>query len=148
MPDPDTRVTTCCWQWIAAKNDGGYGQFWYGGGMRRAHRVAWLLDGRPLPQKPLTLDHICRNTLCVRIDHLRVATKTQQQINRGLDRNNTSGVRGVHWNKERGKWMVKVKLNNKSHFGGYYDDLEEAAAAAQALRERLHGSTTKMEEAK
>jgi hypothetical protein len=34
--------------------------------------VAWELAGRELPQRPMVLDHICKNTLCVNPDHMRV----------------------------------------------------------------------------
>ena len=96
MPDRvKTGLSTCCWQWLAAKDTKGYGQFRMAHGMMRAHRQAWLLAGNELPEKPLSLDHICRNKLCVRVEHFRVATQSQQEFNKGLQSNNTSGVRGV-----------------------------------------------------
>lgn len=103
-----------------------------------AHRVAWLLAGRELPIWPVTLDHICRNKACVRVEHLRVATRSQQNMNTGLRADNTSGERGV--SRAKNKWRVDVTINNKQYYGGLFDNLNEAKAAAQALRERLHGS--------
>ena len=128
-----------CWLWTATKC-GGYGQFWHEGRMVIAHRMAWLLDGNELPTPPLSLDHICRNRACVRVDHLRVANQSQQLMNTGLNSANTSGERGVSWEKEKRMWRVDVTLNGKQHRGGTFTDFEEAKAAAQALRERLHGS--------
>jgi hypothetical protein len=99
--------------------------------------MAWLLAGRELPEKPLTLDHLCWNKLCVRIDHLRVATPREQKMNTGLYKNSTSGVRGV--SRHKGKWRVQVGHNGKEYFGGHFDNLIEAKAAYVALREQLHG---------
>jgi len=71
-----------CWLWTAAKNNKGYGNFGkvVNGKtvMLCAHRVAWELSGRELPNKRrdgLVLDHICRTPLCVNPDHLRVVTQ-------------------------------------------------------------------------
>jgi hypothetical protein len=144
MPDPATGLTTCCWEWLGARSKG-YGNFWYESKSINAHRFAWLLDGRPLPEKPLTLDHLCWNKACVRLDHLRVATQSQQNMNTDLrsrkpGKSNTSGVRGVGWNKQKAKWKVVVWFKSNCYFGGYFNNLESANAAAQALRKRLHGS--------
>jgi hypothetical protein len=63
---------TKCWMWTATTNGGGYGQFdvaaAYGGGHIRAHRFAWELFNGPIPDGP-TIDHLCRNTLCVKPAH-------------------------------------------------------------------------------
>ena len=143
MPHPDTGLATCCWQWGAALCKG-YGMFGYKGGVIQAHRVALLMAGRELPvgNKGLTIDHICRNRACVRVEHLRVATKSEQMINIGLIKSNKSGVRGVFWDKRRGKWKVQVKLHGKGYYGGRFSNLNEAAAAASELRDRLFGNAS------
>jgi hypothetical protein len=78
----------------------------------------------------------------VRVEHLRVATSREQQINAGLQSNNKSGVRGVHWCAAKEKWKLMVECNGKKHFGGYFSDLDQARSAALKLYERLHGSQT------
>lgn len=57
-----------CWEWKAATSRG-YGVWFH----CYAHRVAYLLDGRKIPDG-LTLDHLCRNIVCVRPSHLEPAT--------------------------------------------------------------------------
>ena len=54
----------------------------------------------------------------------------------GLYAKNTSGVRGVTWAASKRQWRVRVK-HRQTIEGGYFDDLEDAAAAARALRLRL-----------
>lgn len=66
--------TDGCWLWTGATDgDGRYGAFQYEGRVQRAHRVAYMLTVGPIPDG-MTLDHLCRTTLCVRPDHLDPVT--------------------------------------------------------------------------
>lgn len=53
------------------------------------------------------------------------------------DESPQSVVPGVSWNKQRGKWRVKITQDEVSHHGGSFDDQDEAEQAAEELRERL-----------
>jgi hypothetical protein len=46
-------------------------------------------------------------------------------------------VRGVHWEKASGKYRVTVRHNYRKYFGGEFDNLADAEAAAIELRNRL-----------
>ncbi|HSW83507.1 MAG TPA: HNH endonuclease signature motif containing protein [Usitatibacter sp.] len=51
--------------------------------MQYAHRIAWLLAGREL--KPgLVIDHVCRNTKCVNVDHLRLVPSRTNTLENNL----------------------------------------------------------------
>jgi len=74
------RKTDGCWFWTASThrarlpNAAPYGQFNDGHTTVKAHRFSWELHhGRPIPAG-LTIDDLCRNTLCVRPDHLEAVT--------------------------------------------------------------------------
>lgn len=58
-----------CWQWTAGVGKAGYGIFWLEGKSVLAHRVVYQIFEGPIPDG-LQLDHLCRNRLCVRPDHL------------------------------------------------------------------------------
>ena len=138
-----------CWLWTAGTFGTGYGAFGIDGKMHSAHRVAYELENGPIPPK-LVIDHICHTPKCVRPSHLRAATVKQNLENRGgLDANNTSGVRGVHWNKNAGKWQARVKHEDKLIHIGYYADLNEAKEAAVAKRNELfsHNDLDRREQA-
>lgn len=66
--------TESCWLWTAGKYRNGYGAFWLGGGMRRAHRLAYA-DAKGTIHPGLELDHLCRVRNCVNPDHLEAVTR-------------------------------------------------------------------------
>jgi hypothetical protein len=75
-----------CWEWTGGINERGYGRFTR---LTRsadryvyAHRWAWEYLVGPIPEG-LTLDHLCRNTICVNPDHLEPVTaaeNTRRQV--------------------------------------------------------------------
>lgn len=130
-----------CWEWTASKNVGGYGKVVISYSPRHmtgAHRVSWEMKNGPIP-KGMFIDHICRNVACVRPDHLRLATPKQNLEHLAEIRaNNTSGYRGVCWNKKQGFWQATVVHNYQRHFLGFFDTAEDAGAAAHAKRLELY----------
>lgn len=62
-----------CWIWTSAQRPDGYGVFWLHGRTQMAHRVVWEALRGPIPDG-LTLDHLCRNRICVNPDHLEPVT--------------------------------------------------------------------------
>lgn len=64
---------TPCWLWLRRVNNKGYGEINRIGYERLAHRYVYSLANGPIPSG-LSLDHLCRNTRCVRPDHLEPVT--------------------------------------------------------------------------
>lgn len=127
-----------CWEWTAGATSKGYGAIGTGGRVKSAHRFSWELTNGPIPDG-MAIDHRCANRRCVNPGHLRVLTVAQNnQHLTGPQKNTTTGVRGVYWNKEKKSWSVKVGLDGLQHWGGYHSTLHEAEAAAKALRAQLH----------
>lgn len=62
-----------CWLWTGYVNPDGYGKIRVGGRVIGAHQMAFELIIGAVPQG-LELDHLCRNTVCVRPDHLEPVT--------------------------------------------------------------------------
>jgi len=71
---PDSSDPFGCWIWVGARNRKGYGVMSVYGHHAPAHRVSWMLAGRPLTPG-LTLDHTCRVRECVNPDHLEEVTR-------------------------------------------------------------------------
>lgn len=102
----------------------------------RAHRLAWLLTHGELP--PSGIDHINGDKTDNRLANLRLATQAENLQNLGVKRNNTSGHPGVSWFKPVGKWRARIVVARKEHSLGYFDSLEQAAAAYIEAKTRLH----------
>lgn len=63
-----------CWLWTGGKNSEGYGRARRDGRLQPAHRIAWELTRGEIPVG-LTIDHLCRNTLCMNPDHMEPVTQ-------------------------------------------------------------------------
>lgn len=93
-----------------------------------ASRVIYLLAYGEDPY-PHQIDHIDRNSLNNTVSNLRKDNVGLTQKNQGMRKNNKSGVKGVHWSSERSKWIAQITVENKPKNLGYYETIQEAAAA-------------------
>ena len=118
-----------------ARRDG-YREIQINGKSYLTHRLIFLMHHGYLPQ---SIDHIDNDTLNTRIENLREATASENGWNSAIRSRNTSGFKGVSWNKQNKKWRVGVQKDGKTHDGGYHDTPEDANEAAMKLREKLHG---------
>ena len=50
--------------------------------------------------------------------------------------NNTSGVKGVSWNKRNGKWEAYISLKNKRKWLGCFSDKQDAVNARKEAEEK------------
>lgn len=83
------------------------------------------------------VDHINGDKLDNRKFNLRVCNQSSNSANAKKSINNTSGFKGVSWDKKAKKWGAYLTKNYKHIFCGYFEDKEVAAAAynARALKE-------------
>ena len=100
------------------------------------HRFAWYATHGEWPTE---IDHDNRDGLDNRLTNIRLATREQNHANEKRRITNTTGVKGVYFNKRLGKFAVRVGLDGKRYFGGHHEKLDEAKAAVRKLREKLHG---------
>jgi hypothetical protein len=100
------------------------------------HRIIFLYHHGYMPK---CLDHINNDRHDNRIENLRAVSARQNQHNRLMNKNNTSGVKGVCWHKPAGKWMAQMRCDSKKYYCGLHDNISDAAQAIKDLREKLHG---------
>ncbi len=85
------------------------------------------------------LDHKDGNGLNNCRSNLRPATSSQNGQNTGRYRTNTSGHKGVTWDKRRQKWLVQHQVDGHKKHVGYFDDVEEAGRAYREAVSRVFG---------
>lgn len=75
--------------------------------------------------KGMDTDHKNRNRLDNRRSNLRTFSRSQNMSNT-MQKNNTSGYRGVSWHKQRNKWTSRAKINGEYKSLGLFNSKEEA----------------------
>ena len=110
------KIKDCCW----SKGKNGYAIANIDGKNKTMHGVLCEFKN---------VDHKNRNRLDNRKENLRKATTTQQAQNRGLQSNNTSGVVGIYYRKERNAWFAQITVNGKTKTIKYSHNKEEAIRA-------------------
>ena len=74
-------------------------------------------------------------------DCVEIITRKNQHIiidHEGLSKNNSSGVKGVYYNKDCNKWVCQITLNGKTIYGGLFDNLEMAFSKRKSLEEKYY----------
>lgn len=84
-------------------------------------------------------DHQYGNGLNNHSDNLRLVTHQQNGMNAQRSSKNTSGFKGVSWNKALNKWRAYIGYNGKHIHLGYFDTKEEAHEAYCAKAIELFG---------
>jgi hypothetical protein len=88
------------------------------------------------------VDHIDGDGLNNRRSNLRAATTRQNQANKRLPENNTSGFKGVReakWATGPKRWRATIFVDGKHNHLGYFFSPEEAAVAYDYAAERVWG---------
>lgn len=108
-----------------------------GGVTRAAHRLIWEMLNGPIPDG-FEIDHVNGDPFDNRIQNIRLATPSQNQWNKGVQSNNTSGYKGV--SKNGSGWRIAIQLNGITKRMGGFRSAEEAAAAYAKLAKENHGA--------
>lgn len=100
----------------------------------RMHR---LITNAP---KGAEVDHINNNKLDNRKANLRICNRQQNQWNKKPQENNTSGYKGVTWNKKDKRYRAQISYNNKMLHIGSFGNAIEAAKAYDKIAKELYGN--------
>jgi hypothetical protein len=100
----------------------------------QAHRLAWLYVYGKFPAGDLDFKNC--DTLDIRIENLREATKSQNAANSGARANK---LKGAYWHEPDRKWTAGIQRNGKHIWLGNFDTEEEAHAAYCEAARKLDG---------
>lgn len=101
----------------------------------KVHRLVFLYTNGEWPDH---VDHINGDRSDNRWCNLRSVTRSENMKNRAIGSNNTSGVMGVTWCEQFGKWRVRINVNGDRMSLGLYSSFEDAVTARLGA-ERLLG---------
>lgn len=105
------------------------------------HRVIMKLT----TQNKCVVDHIDGNPANNRKSNLRVCTQADNLGNQSKPKNNTSGYKGVSFEKNNKKWRVYISRHRKRVHLGYFDTPEEAYLAYCNAAKQAFGQFAKTE---
>lgn len=84
-------------------------------------------------------DHKDRNGLNNQKFNLRTCTNSQNNCNTKLNSNNTTGFRGVYFDKKRKKFTFRLSFENIKYSGTRFNSAKEAAKARDEVAKKVHG---------
>lgn len=103
----------------------GYLKVCFDGEIHLAHRVIWLYETGHWPDYPRELvDHKDQDKLNNKFNNLRLTDHNGNQHNRPLNKNSTTGFKGV--TKKGDKFMSQASFKGKRYYLGLYSTAEEA----------------------
>ena len=85
------------------------------------------------------VDHINGDRLDNRVENLRGCNNEENNRNKGPNKKNKSGYKGVHFNKSTGKWIAQITVNYKCKHLGSFNTAEEATLAYNKAAREFHG---------
>ena len=100
----------------------------------KAHHLVWAYH---YDMYPSMIDHIDGNPSNNHIHNLRIATASQNQMNRKLNKNNRYGVKGLYQLPSM-SWATQIRFNNKIIFKSFKEK-SEAIQFLNTVRTKLHG---------
>lgn len=91
------------------------------------------------PPNNMVIDHINHDTLDNRKCNLRICTYGQNLYNKKIYKQNTSGIPGVRWNKQRREWRAQISFNNKFIHLCWCDNIFEASCHRKSAENKYFG---------
>lgn len=137
LVDEEMYEYLTCWDWHYSN---GYAKRadWDNGKSKiiRMHHII-------LPRKSgYVVDHINGDSLDNRRENLRLVSGAQNSVNKGLQKNSTSGYKGV--NSHQGKWRAYIVKDKKQIHLGVFSDRIEAARAYNEAAMKYHGKYARL----
>ena len=126
-------------------NSSGYACLYHNNTQLFVHRIIMNLPDRYDEETKLIVDHINGDRTDNRKSNLRVISKRLNSMNCKTYKNNSSGRKGVHWNKKLQKWAAAIQLNHVNLHLGVFEDYNDAVEAREQAEKDLFGEFNRVE---
>lgn len=124
-----------------SNNNQGYRVVAFNSKFHTLHRILFEMAHGPIPSG-MQIDHIDGAKSNNAITNLRLATNSQNAMNKGARRDNKSGHKGVCL-LACGKWQASIQVDGKQTYLGIFITAPEAAAAYTTAAAIRHGQFAK-----
>ncbi len=114
----------------------GYPVIRFAGGPKLVHRMMFIAHHG---YEPVEIDHVDGNKLNYSIQNLRECSSAENSCNTQLRSDNTSGFKGVHFDRQNNTWRASVAFKGKHIIRTGFVDKEDAYKFVVMARQQLHG---------
>ncbi len=101
------------------------------------HRIIWKMQCGKDPSG--LIDHSDRNPSFNGTENLRDTDFSENGMNRAVNHNTKSGLKGAHWSTSESKWRSSIKKNGKTKHLGWFKTKEEAHEAYKSAAKEMFG---------
>lgn len=108
-------------------------------GLRKTRTMTYMHRFILNAPKNMQVDHINGDRLDNRKCNLRICSPAQNSVNRGKNKNNKSGYKGVCWDSNAEKWRAYINVNYKKVHLGLFTCPIEAARRYNEAAIKHHG---------
>lgn len=133
--DEETGIITRSGRICGTPQRTGYIRTSYGGRLYMNHRLAWRIKTGEFPIGQI--DHINGIRSDNRWCNLRELTNQQNQFNRKVRKDSSTGLKGV--SVRGGRYRASIWVDGKEKHLGYYKTVEEAKLVYDEIAKELHG---------